>query len=726
MNRNICVLALSVAGLSVFGATPADDLPEPENTRRPLTTFDLLRLNDIGGTFGRGLSVSPDGQYVAFEMHQADSLSNSYRVAWYIASTKEGLRPINVGDGGDPTLFQHRSDDGRVNGSWLSEPAKWTHDSQCIVYRRKEQGEIQIWAGCHDGRPPEQMTHNEGDVLQFKWSEDQSKIYYTATEPRKVLMQTAIRETKRGYLFDGIDPWSLWDAQPIQPLVPVPTVWVYDWLAKEERIATLDEEKEYASIGRFQTPPDEGNRDIRLAARPANGGWAWAEPANSTQRGIAPPLTLYASISPDGTNPVQCAARECTGTLDVTGYGFRLLADGILWDEDGRELYFARREENSLRRRTLYAWNTTTNHLRRIISTYDWMSDCARSRGHIICYRQTSVHPRTIVSIDLNDGKMRTLFDPNPEFRTLSLGEVRRLELQDSHGHAVYGDLVLPTGYKPDQRYPLILVGYSSAHTVRGGTGDEYPVHVFANNGFAVFTYNVHQDWEAIATLPDATSLDAKNWGDDLVELDESIEMISRVVAHLDEKEIIDPTRVGATGFSTGASYVAYSMIHSDLFAAASLSSIQWAPIGFYLTPSGKQYRDYLTWLGFGPQAQKWEKVSLSLNVEKINVPILINAADSEHYGAMQDATSLADAGKPFEMFVYSNEYHVKWQPAHRYYIYERNVDWFNFWLRCMEDPSPEKRDQYVRWRAYRKTYLASRTTTVDEHGQYLGNCSTM
>jgi hypothetical protein len=35
--------------------------------------------------------------------------------------------------------------------------------------------------------------------------------------------------------------------------------------------------------------------------------------------------------------------------------------------------------------------------------------------------------------------------------------------------------------------------------------------------------------------------------------------------------------------------------------------------------------------------------------------------------------------------------------------IYNRNVDWFTFWLKDYEDPDPAKTQQYERWRELRK-----------------------
>jgi hypothetical protein len=46
---------------------------------------------------------------------------------------------------------------------------------------------------------------------------------------------------------------------------------------------------------------------------------------------------------------------------------------------------------------------------------------------------------------------------------------------------------------------------------------------------------------------------------------------------------------------------------------------------------------------------------------------------------------------------------HLKWQPAHRLAIYNRNLDWFRFWLQDIEDPDPAKAAQYAHWRVLRQ-----------------------
>jgi hypothetical protein len=64
--------------------------------------------------------------------------------------------------------------------------------------------------------------------------------------------------------------------------------------------------------------------------------------------------------------------------------------------------------------------------------------------------------------------------------------------------------------------------------------------------------------------------------------------------------------------------------------------------------------------------------------------------------------TALQESGKPVEMYVFPDEYHIKSQPQHRFNIYRRNVQWMQFWLQGVEDSNPVDPQQYDRWRKLR------------------------
>jgi len=70
--------------------------------------------------------------------------------------------------------------------------------------------------------------------------------------------------------------------------------------------------------------------------------------------------------------------------------------------------------------------------------------------------------------------------------------------------------------------------------------------------------------------------------------------------------------------------------------------------------------------------------------------------------GALDFYAALKMEKKPVELVFYRGAPHIFTQPQQRFHAMHRNLDWFNFWLRGVEDPAPEKREQYVRWRDMR------------------------
>ncbi len=79
---------------------------------RSITSMDLLQIRDE-----KGVSISPDGKYVAFVVGQAMYETNSYRSGLYIVGTAPGSVPVCLGTAGAP-----RPDS--IN-QWLAESPQW-------------------------------------------------------------------------------------------------------------------------------------------------------------------------------------------------------------------------------------------------------------------------------------------------------------------------------------------------------------------------------------------------------------------------------------------------------------------------------------------------------------------------------------------------------------------------------------------------------------------------
>ena len=104
------------------------------------------------------------------------------------------------------------------------------------------------------------------------------------------------------------------------------------------------------------------------------------------------------------------------------------------------------------------------------------------------------------------------------------------------------------------------------------------------------------------------------------------------------------------------------------------------------------------------PADPAWQAISPALNVRKIKTPLMINAAESEVRAGIQLYAALRREKVPLELYVYPEEDHqIFAYPSHRAIIYQRNVDWFRFWLQGFEDVAADKSEQYARWRKMRE-----------------------
>jgi hypothetical protein len=93
--------------------------------------------------------------------------------------------------------------------------------------------------------------------------------------------------------------------------------------------------------------------------------------------------------------------------------------------------------------------------------------------------------------------------------------------------------------------------------------------------------------------------------------------------------------------------------------------------------------------------------------------PLLLQSADRERgFGNIEVWTRLRKAGAQVEWYEYPDEGHIKTGPANRWWVYQRNLDWFRFWLKDEEDSTSAKRDQYLRWREMRKEWEKAKAAT--------------
>ena len=658
-----------------------------------------------------GLSVSPDGAWAAYQLRRADPLRNRYEMAWYVVPTSGKGEPRRIADGGQPILVESRG--AKVNG-WMLAPAPvWSPDSKTLVYLRKEHGRTFLWSVGLEGQPATQLTEGSDDTLRAAFSPDGRTLIFE-TAPGREAAAALLREREpNGYLYD--DRFS--PGYAFVPLAPAGAVismadgkapprndrrlHVFDvhhggTFASSFRDASPDERAQFESRDRPLQPP---NRPLLRGAAVASraGRLAWTEARDPSRQGALPPVTLVASGS-KGKGAIVCTASACTTQT------FR----GIFWRSE-EEVIFARVEDPLRRVTGIYSWRPGRAEPRLLARTtdrifgqdFEWQ--CGMATQRLICLRETTARPRDLVAMDLDSGRVDTLVNPNPQFDDFDLGSAPRLiEIDIGPDMPTYGYLVLPPGHRTTARLPLVIVTYRCSGFLRGGQGNEYPVFPFAAQGLAVLCIDVPH--------PLAKRLETETWDENEIwsrgpgdpakrDVQRALET---AVARLASEGIIDPERVAITGLSFGAETVSYALFNMPSLAAAIASGTEIGPSSTFIY--GTSWLDFARSSGLdSATSDRWRSLSLAWNAEKVRTPLLLNVPDHELVSNLEVYSALLQAGRSVEMFVHPDEYHIKWQPVHRLAIYQRNIDWLNFWLRGVEDGTDAKKGQYERWRKLRQ-----------------------
>jgi dipeptidyl aminopeptidase/acylaminoacyl peptidase len=688
--RSVSVLCflLSTAVLSTgaqdsdvvgFDPTPVR-IPAPEKGEpRPVTSMDLLEIRDE-----KGASISPDGKYVAFVVGQAVYETNSYRSGLYIVGTAPGSAPICLGTAGVPRWDP-------IN-QWVPDSPQWSPDSKYITYmaRMDKAANQQVWRWELDGDQPIQLTKVPGDVQSYRWTPDGDKIVVTFEKPRD---PTEIqRLAEGGILYDG--GFDAAHGRPVvsEVLASKPKeleTWIHDITTGEERKQT---KVEADSIGPWVSDLGEEYYD-------------------RTTSFVGHHL-LDSKVSPDGRRVAYRMLDDSPGTKvfyklfskPVRGGTPIDVAPGVYfipdywWAADSSRIYYTQYlgDGRPYKFMVVPAEGGTP---KQVFSSSDSLYSCApeKSFRYMACASEGRAAPAQIALVDLAAGTVRTLVDLNPEFANLEQGSVTRLDGVNRYGDSWWADLVKPLNYEHGRKYPLIVTTYRTRVFPRGASGDENPIEVYAAHGFAVLSFDFgRRDY-------DNKPGDFQRYLSWYESVGASIEM---AIQKASEMGVADTTRVGLTGYSRGMEIAAYEITHTKLFRAVSGAAGDFSPYFYCMARRVTQDNFSREGVGGWPEGKSktnWKQLAPDLNAERIDVPVLNNDPDSEFLGDLALYASLRELGKPMELFIYPNELHHVNQPKHRYEIYERNLDWFRFWLKGEEDPNPAKAEQYKRWHELRK-----------------------
>lgn len=663
------LLAAGAAGPARTPADPPDMGPSIE---------EIVELADMSS-----IAVSPDGRQVVFRIERASVAANGFDLGWYRVPADGSAPPRRIADAGEGE---------RRDGELVSEPPVWTPDGRAILFRKVASGEVQIWRAAVDGSKSEALTRDAANVRRFALSATPDKVVYALGAPRDAISRAEQREYDEGVLIDtSVDP-----ARPLYRgaliegrkatdrlsgrwfsfgtlLAATPSTYrIIDLATLAGRNASAEEAALVADAG---PPPAIGaGRAVTAEAKSAD----WRGDAFVVADGSASRLALR---RPDGTS-IACNRPDCRRRIGkIAWQGKR---DGIVFVTT-----------DAAAEQTLYLWTPASGDVRRVSERGGRWNGGRDERGCAItdtaayCILARANDPPRLVRVDFATRAVSTLADPNRALAHPGALRFTPMQWKGASGQVFTGQLLLPAGVQ--RALPLFVTYYLCDGFLRGGVGDEFPLRQLGKAGIAVLCIN---------RVPTSSDL-----GDQLEQYRLGQEGVAAAIAELAGRGIVDASRVGMGGVSFGGETTMWTAQNSDMLAAISIANTLLSPTYYWfnalpgspIPPVLKQ-----VW-GIGrPEDDpgRWAMLSPVLATEKIRTPLLMQLPEREFRFNVELAARLAQEGKPVELWAFPGETHLKYQPRHKAAIYERNLDWFRFWLQDHVDPDPAKAEQYRRWQA--------------------------
>jgi dipeptidyl aminopeptidase/acylaminoacyl peptidase len=698
MRTGFVTLSLVCASLPLFSST--------ETAKRDITVKDMIettRWADVDYFWGanpdHGVALyAPDGEHFVIALRKGDLTNNANEYSIYLFPTNSVFRSSQP-----RLLFKmaSRSNSPAIRG------IKWLSDSRTIAFVGEQGSELpQVYTVNTQTAHLMERTHHRTGVDQFDISPDGKKILFTASEGQTLSLTP--EQHLHGIVIENQDLEDILAGRFNEKFGEEA---LFFEERKEEEVAFPSTHQINLS-SRLSFSPDGRYACVKANFRSTNPAWvAYNNQALQFWGKTPPPL--------GGASPIaqyflfDCLSRAIRPLLDAPA----IYSASTYWAQDSHALYLktflpiagiSAVERSERVEAELPVEISIPALAMNRLSMAEWrqfLQDEGRELP-AITLRESPNMPPKVFARNKQTGRNVEIMDLNPQFSELNFGQVEELHFV-VHGVPIIAGLYLPPDYVAGNRYPLVVQthGYDPKRFSMDGRNEwtsGFAARALAAAGIIVVQMQQFEnpaDHDRIGndrTLGRTLEESSRNF---------VVSCYEKVVQELNDRKMIDPDRVGISGFSRTVWFVAYILTHSETprFRTATLTDGIDGGYFEYIAGRSDEFADDNGGdLPFGRDGlAMWLQESPSFNLDRVCLPIrLVSIVDRLSQWEWFVAGKLQK--KPVELIEIPDGSHMLEKPSDRYIAMQGIVDWFRFWLQDYIDPIPGKQAQYSRWRALR------------------------
>lgn len=677
----------------VTGAITVSCLMAQPKAKHPVTLDDMHKVLQVGDP-----QCSPDGKWVAYTLTTTDT-----------AGDKRDTDVWMVSFDGKETI--------RLTSSPESESGpKWSPDGKYISFLSGRPGKAkgsQVWIMDRRGGEAQQLTDVKGRISGYDWSPDSKRLLLTMTEveedpkpkegapaaagsgangeakPKPIVIDRYhFKQDGRGYLTGPYRP-RLYLYDIATKKVEALTKEVFDesngvfspdgnWIAFVSHRGPEPDRGNNSDIWVAEAKPSSEPRKLTSNPGPDSGPLAWSADSkwiaflqgNSDPRvSVAYNMNQLAIVAADGS----AAPKVITASLDRGVSNPRFSTDGRFVDflvTDDRSVYPAR-------------VGVGGGQVERMVPGKLSFGPVSRVAGCAAAIVNTDLSMGEVHAVD--GGALRKLTSHNDALLAeLELGDTEEVAFKGKDGNEAHALLTKPPKFEAGKKYPMIL----QIHGGPNGQDDHrfsFDRQFYAANGYLVLAVNYRGSAGRGQNYTSAISAD---WGNK-----EVIDLMAGV-DYMVASGMADPDHLGVGGWSYGGILTDYMIATTDRFKAAISGAGTAFTVSYYGSDQYINQYDY----EIGPPWKNFDRyVKIAypfLHADRIKTPTMFQGGDRDFNvpiaGGEQMYQALRSLGVDTKLIIYPGENHGIARPSFQRDRMQRNLDWYNKYLKPAAAPSTQ------------------------------------